>query len=171
MTGQSSIYRCTDEEDTETSLDDSEKIQFNESPITTVDQIITRTEFEMTRALGRQPRVRRDFSHLIEDTGFEGLAPIITGVIKTESLLDTEHKIKRWMLEDQFTSDFSLGRFGLRLNDNSVFNVVPDSTRGYMLERFRLIRPGEHPGKLEFICFMRFNGAKGSPNDDGEYLW
>ena len=171
MVWDSAIFRATNLGQNEGSVETSEKILFNSDDILLNDQIINNTEFDIRRALGKQARIRREFSHKIEDTGFEGIDPIISGTIKTENILEAEYKIKRWLLEDQFTTPLPMGRFGLRLNDNPVFNLTPNAERGYMLERIRLIRPGTHRGKLQFIGFLKFNGAIGTPNNRGEYVW
>ena len=167
----SAIFRTTGAGENEGTVSASEKIEFNEAVVEDSDQIVTRTEFEMSRAFGKQSRIRKTFSHKIEDTGFQGLDPVITGVIRTANIEETEYKIKRWMLEDQFNSNYKHGRFGLRLDDNPVFNVTPVATRGYFLERIKLIRSGSHRGKLEFIAFLRYDGAIGTPNGSGEYRW
>ncbi len=169
MAGQSVIFRVTNTNDTEGTVTD--KIEFNGGLVPDDASSLTTNEFELRRALGVQTRIKTPQSHKIKDTGFQGLSPVITGVIRSKSTKLAGHKWKTWLIEDQDSSLFPFGRFGLRLDDTPEFNMVPKNNRGYYIENVVIRRPEGFPGRIEFTARLRFDGNVGTPNTNGQYVW
>ena len=169
INGNSSIFRFTSPGNTESNIVD--KIEFNGGVVPDSMSYINGSSFTMRRALGKQARIKTTRAHKIKDTGFEGIKPLITGFIKSPANQLAEFKAKTWMIEDQDSTDFPFGRFGLRLNDNPAFNCTPTSTKGYYLEEITFRRPGQFKGKLEFTAALRWDGDVGTPNGSGHYTW
>ena len=90
MAWDSAIFRATNLGQNENSIETADKILFNSDDILLNDQIINNTEFDIRRALGKQARLRKEFSHKIEDNGFEGTDHIISGTITTDNILVPE---------------------------------------------------------------------------------
>lgn len=175
INGQSSIFRLTAPGGTETLVFD--KIEFNDGAILPDSMsYINGSQFSLRRALGKQARIRKTDvvqtrSHKIKDTGFEGIKPVVTGfIIEPENQL-AELRAKTWMIENQDSTSFPFGRFGLRLNDNTAFNCNPTAERGYYIEEITFRRPAQFKGKLEFTATLRWDGDVGQPDMNGHYLW
>jgi hypothetical protein len=170
MAGQSVIYRLTNSSGSESSAG-TDKIEFNGGLVPDTNSYINTTKFTLRRALGKQARIRTSRSHKIKDTGFEGLKPVISGFIVDPENQTAEHKAKTWMIEDQDSTNYPFGRFGLRLDDNDAFDCNPTSQRGYYIEEITFTRPKGLKGKLEFIATLRWDGDVGTPNGSGHYAW
>ena len=69
--------------------------------------------------------------------------------------------LKKWLIEDKTNPVFKKGRFGLRMDDNPIFNVTPDDsplTFGYVLANIRFIRPQDLKNMVDAIITLRFSG-------------
>ena len=166
INGQSAIWR----DGTETSS--SDKVEFNDGAVVNLGGFIVNTRFIMNSAVAINENPGEQVDPL-QDTGFEGLTVIVTGSIEDpEGVGKTmAHRLKRWMLESKrVTSTFPKGRFGLRLNDFEIFDLTPNTSRGYILENIEFGREGETKGKITFIITLRFNGSVGSLTGS-EYIW
>lgn len=164
MAGNSAIWRAT-------SLgpegnNSGDVIEFNQGVLPNATGHISTTEIEFDI----EPAQNENSKGAIDEYQYVGIHSIpitITGHIQTPSSTTLTTLIKKWALETHVNITFPKGRFGLRLNDNPIVNLVPTSTRGYLLANFKLIRPPEFQGKLDFIARLVFNGAIGS----SPYAW
>ena len=172
--GQSAIWRDGAEPTTEVGTEDI--IQFMDDAVVNSAGSIVNTSFNITTGIARNERPGA--LDKLQDTGTNGITITVTGnIIDQEGNgKKVEHKFKEWLLEPKtVTSTFPKGRFGLRLNDFPVFNMTPNTVKGYMLESIEMIRDGETKGKISFIAVLRFNGDEtnggNEPNGSGQYEW
>jgi len=136
-------------------------IEFNVGSLPDNTSNITQTEVDLVVGIGENEKATGDVNEL-QDTGLATITIPITGTIISPKTSVAATLIKVWLIEKKTNTSFPKGRFGLRMNDFSKFNLTPNSTRGYMISEFRFIRPREFEGKLDFIITLRFNGAVGS---------
>lgn len=167
VNGQSAIWR----DGTETSSTD--KIEFNDGAIVPNDSgDMMNTSFSIPTGIARNERPGE--IDKLQDTGTSGVTVTVTGTIDDpEGDGDTiAHRFKTWGLEAKTVdSTFPKARFGLRLNDFSVFDMTPTTTKGYLLQNIDFTRDGITKGKISFVAVFRFNGDIGSPNGSGQYKW
>lgn len=166
VTGQSAIWRGGAESGV------TDKIDFNENSVSTPGGNLMNTSFTITAGIATNSRVGA--LDKLQDTGAGGVTITLTGTAADpEGTGETvAHKLKAWMLEPKtVASTFPKGRFGLRLNDFSVFDMTPNPNKGYMLESIDFRRDGETKGRVSFVMVLRFNGSEGSADGNGEYKW
>ncbi len=173
MASNSAIWRCTalgSEASNPTDI-----IEFND--LTLADNLqkgIIQSNTTLTTAISVNPKPKTQTDEL-QDCGFAGLTVTLTGSIKDphNGGLNALHKLKQWQLEAKYVDTlFPYGRFGLRMDDMPIFDLTPNTIRGYMLESVGFIRDGETRGKASVIITLRFNASSvGTPNGSGQYLW
>lgn len=156
-----------------------DKILFNDLSISETKQSsIIQSQTTMTSAIAVNAKPKEALDEL-QDTGFSELTVVLTGSIKEpkNNGLIYAHKLKTWMLEDKTNASFPYGRFGLRMNDFSIFNLTPNANRGYIISDVSFTRDGETSGKIGVIITLRLNGNNtstgipGTANGDGQYIW
>lgn len=165
MAGNSCIWRA-DTLGAESS--NSDRIEFNAGSVPDNLTHITNSQFQLLSAIGINERPKIAVES-IQDLGFSSLDVIITGSIQTPVSQLASHRIKKWLLESKTNTSFPKGRFGLRLDDYTDYNLVPTSTRAYFLYDAVIMRNAEL-SKLDFILKLKFNGDIGSLTS-GEYIW
>lgn len=171
VNGQSAIWR----DGTETSS--SDKIEFNDGAIVPNDSgNVMNTSFSIPTGIAVNERPGA--IDKLQDTGVSGVTITVTGTIDDpESTGETTaHRFKTWGLEAKtVVSTFPKGRFGLRLNDFGVFDMTPNTYKGYILQNIDFTRDGITKGKIAFVAVLRFNGDitnnGAEPNGSGEYEW
>jgi len=170
MAGNSALWRATGTTDgSEGVAAASEKIEFNEGVVPNTTSHIKNSEDEFDREPATNEKAVGDIDEL-QDIGLHKVFVTITGHIQTPSSTTVSTIIKKWMLESHAdsTTGFTKGKFGLRRDDNPINNLTPTTdanptgTRGYFITNFKLIRPPEFEGKLDFIATLRLNGSIGS---------
>lgn len=118
---------------------------------------ISTTEVEFDIEPAENERAVGNISEL-QALGVQAVPITIAGHIQTPSSLTVTEIIKSWAFDDQVNTDFPKGRFGLRMDDNPIVDLVPTATLGYLISNIKLIRPVEYTGKLDSIMILRFNG-------------
>jgi len=167
---QSAIWRDGAEPTTTVGTEDI--IEFNEGAVVNKEGNMMNTSFNVRAGIAVNERPGE--IDKLQDTGLAGITITITGTIADPEGAGVlaAHKFKEWGIEAKTVdATFPKGRFGLRLGDFSVFNLVPSTLRGYMLQDVEFRRDGDTKGKLIFIATLRFNGTVGSPNGAGQYQW
>jgi len=161
----SAIWRCSTGSGAEAS-NTGDRIEFNEEPIPENGKQITQSEFEMNIGIAENERPKGQINEY-QDVGLDSIKVVITGCIKNPANNSVVAQVKKWAIENKFTTTFPKGRFGLRLDDFPGFDLTPTATRGYMLKDFRWVREGEWKGRAAFIATLIFNGSVGTD----PYTW
>ena len=126
---------------------------------------IRTTEVEFDIEPAENERAVGNISEL-QALGVQAVPITIAGHIQTPSSTTVTQIIKNWAFGNQVNANFPKGRFGLRMDDNPIVNLVPTSTLGYLISNIRLIRPVEFTGKLDSIMILRFNGDPNTSDFD-----
>ncbi len=172
MAGKSSIWRIVGTDPLENAAGTDEIIEFNEGIVPNTTAHIKNSEDEFDREPAENEKASGNINEL-QDVGLKSITVIITGHIQTPSSTTVTTIIKKWMIERHTVGDFTKGRFGLRRDDNPINNLTPTTsgdvggTRGYFISNFKLIRPPEFQGKMDFVAVLRFNGTEGAT----PYAW
>ena len=161
MAGNSAIWRATGTDGSEGAASTDELIEFNEGavPNTTAHIITTEIDYDAEPAQNEKAAGQ---ANEYQDVGFHTTTVVVTGSLETPNTTDVSGIIKKWLIEDKTNGTFDKGQFGLRLNDNPINNLTPVAGRGYILGTFKLVRPVEFQGKLDFIAKLFFNGSVGT---------
>jgi hypothetical protein len=97
----------------------------------------------------------------IQDMGIMGFDVIIKGVTgDTDNDVATNlvNKLSGWLQEDNATTGYTKGRFGLRLDNAPQWNVVPTSTYGMHLLSANFQYIGEDQDKCAFTIKLALGG-------------
>ncbi len=141
---------------TEVTAGDARTVDFNESPVVASGGHIFKTEVKLRKSTPEGESVNSN-QNIVQDMGFDGLAVQITGEIHdSENAASTGsvHKLTKWMFDVGSTTGFTKGRFGLRMDDFPMFDVVPTTTYGYFLNDVQFIRDPEETDKVGFIAVL-----------------
>lgn len=174
MAGKSAIWRVVGTDALESAAGTDEIIEFNEGVVPNTTAHVKNSEDEFDREPAENEKSKGNIDEL-QDVGLHGITVTITGHIQTPSSTTVTSTIKKWMIESQISTvnNFRKGIFGLRRDDNPINDLTPTTSgdssgpRGYFISNFKLIRPPEFEGKLDFVAILRFNGDVGAT----PYAW
>jgi len=164
MAGENTaIFRVTTSGQNESSLDANELILFNPTDLATANGYVFASEVFYRNSIPENPKVAGQINE-VQDMGLDGIDVQLTTRIQNSSLTTASSKmgiLKKWLIEDKTNPVFKKGRFGLRMDDNPIFNVTPDDTPlafGYVLANIRFIRPQDLKNMVDAIITLRFSG-------------
>jgi len=140
-------------------------IVFNETPINTSDQLIKASECSIRDSIPEVPRVFADGNE-VQDMGLDGVNIRLSGLIRNANDISpggtpaqsTLNKLMTWKRQAQTVTDYTQGRFGLRLNDFPAFNTVPTDTFGGKLQDLTFVRDPEELNAVRFDLTFRVGG-------------
>ena len=141
---------------TESLAGDARTVDFNESPVVASGGHIFKTEIKGRKSTPEGESVNAN-TNIVQDMGFDGLSVQITGEIHdavNDASTGSVHKLTKWLFDKGGTTGFTKGRFGLRMDDFPMFDVVPTSTYGYFLNDVQWVRDGEEKDKAGFIAVL-----------------
>jgi len=164
MAGENtSIFRVTTTGQNEGNLDPNELLLFNPTDLATANGYVFASEVFYRNSIPENPKVAGQINE-VQDMGLDGIDVQLTTRIQNSSLTTASSKmgiLKKWLIEDKTNPVFKKGRFGLRMDDNPIFNVTPDDsplTFGYVLANIRFIRPQDLKNMVDAIITLRFSG-------------
>ncbi len=164
MAGENTaIFRVTTSGQNESSLDPNELILFNPTDLATANGYVFASEVFYRNSIPENPKVAGQINE-VQDMGLDGIDVQLTTRIQNSSQTTASSKmgiLKKWLIEDKTNPVFKKGRFGLRMDDNPIFNVTPDDTPlafGYVLANIRFIRPQDLKNMVDAIITLRFSG-------------
>jgi len=164
MAGENtSIFRVTTTGQNEGNLDPNELLLFNPTDLATANGYVFASEVFYRNSIPENPKVAGPINE-VQDMGLDGIDVQLTTRIQNSSLTTASSKmgiLKKWLIEDKTNPVFKKGRFGLRMDDNPIFNVTPDDsplTFGYVLANIRFIRPQDLKNMVDAIITLRFSG-------------
>ena len=162
--GNISIYRLTNTSTTtETSVTD--KVEFDTSATngasTTPDakSHVNTYNCVLTMVTQENPVPDSNNPSGLQDTGLAIVQYEITGYFdNTSGNAVGIAYFRNWQREDKTNSDYPFGRFGIRNDVRSEFNVRPTATNGLILEHFEVNEEYEYQGRTTFTAKLRYNG-------------
>jgi len=154
------------DEDTVFAADNDHVALFNDSAKVIGTQsvsYISDISVDFRKSVPENEAVNADNNEL-QDMGIEGFDIVIKGVTgDTDNDVATNfvNKISLWLQENNGTTGFEKGRFGLRLDNAPQWNVTPDNTPntfGYHLMSAQFQYIGEDPDKCAFTIKLGLSG-------------
>ena len=159
VAGTASIYRIDTTGDTETTAEAaSETVEFNGG--TTPDALgsTDSLEIHMIEDVSLHPNPNRHLSQ-IQDGKLGTKELILKGFFKTPDSAGGIAKINNWMIADKTNASLPFGRFGIRYDNMSQFDLTPSATVAYILYDFVVKDVEEFQDKAEFTIRMYLNGT------------
>lgn len=160
MAGTASIYRIDSNGDTEsTARTANEIVEFNGSSLNPDDLSYT-TSFKThyINDVSLHPNPNRHLTQ-IQD-GKLGIIEIeIQGVFSTPDSALGITRFDAWMKNDKTNTSLPFGRFGIRYDNMSQFDLTPTSTTAYILYDFEVIDVDEYQDKASWVARLYKNGT------------
>lgn len=164
MAGENTaLFRVTTTGQNEGNLDPNELLLFNPTDLATANGYVFASEVFYRNSIPENPKVAGQINE-VQDMGLDGIDVQLTTRIQNSSVTTASSKmgiLKKWLIEDKTNPVFKKGRFGLRMDDNPIFNVTPDDAPlvfGYVLANIRFIRPQDLKNMVDAIITLRFSG-------------
>lgn len=160
MAGTASIFRIDSNGDTEsTARTAGNIIEFNGTSLSPDDRSYTTSlKVHYINDVSLHPNPNRHLTQ-IQD-GKLGLIELeLQGVFETPDSASGIAKFHTFMTQDKTNSSLPYGRFGLRFDNMSQFDLTPSSTIGYILYDFEVMDVDEYQNKASWIARIYRNGA------------
>jgi hypothetical protein len=154
------IYRFTNPGDTYGSISNANKIEFLPGAVPDASGRNIKTDFKMRRDVNPHPNPRRALNK-IQDSLLGMMEVVVTGYFVNHSTTLGPKNFFNWSVDEAVNDDFEWGRFGLTLDSfaNGLLNVLPTSTKGYILYDI-IVEDVEKPrDEVPFIAKFYRNGA------------
>ncbi len=130
-------------------------ILFNNTPVLAAGGYIYRTDFTLRTSTPENTSIDGG-SNDIEDMGTDGVDIQLAGELKN---VDSEiDKLVDFFLEDKTVSGYTKGRFGLRLDFPTRFNVTPTENFGYVIDTPQIHVEHELKKISSFVLRLRLGG-------------
>ena len=123
MPGTGVIYRVTNTGDTEGSVANSEKVEFNGGVAPDTTGKLVHTGFHAVRDLSFHPNPRRALTK-IQDNLLGTIEIVVTGYFTNHSTTLGPGNMYDWQADPAANTDFPFGRFGLRLDDLQMISSL-----------------------------------------------
>lgn len=154
----SSIFRVTTPGQNESTVNASNKIEFNPGPVPDLRSRHVTTTVHMVRDISIHPNPNKSLSS-IQDGKLGTIEAIIAGYfVESESSLGAVN-LFNWMTEEATSTDFKKGRFGIRIDDMPILTLTPSVSIGYILYDVFFDRPEDSQRELGFIAKFYRNGS------------
>ena len=150
-----------------TIFSNGEVVLFNPTSIVSGTSLVYNTEFNIRNSVPENTRVSGD-NNEVQDMGIDGVDVLIVGLLSnvdSNTGITPPEKLITWTLNAKKVTSFTLGRFGLRLDDFPHFNVVPNGNAnslgtdyGYITANLKFIKDPEEVDKMGFVLGLRFSG-------------
>ncbi len=159
MAGDSAIFRVTTTGDTENSVGNTEKIEFNSGAAPDATGRAVTTSFRMARDVNFHPNPRRTLNQ-IQDALLGVLEVTVTGYFISHNTTGGPLNFFNWQTDTATNSDFRFGRFGLRLPAfSSILSLTPSATIGYILHDIDIQDIEDPRDEVPFIAKFYRNGS------------
>jgi len=162
MAGIVSIYRLDSNGQSESSVGNNKKIEFDGDAATPDAKSFIQTFKGTMSIIGQEnPNPDSNNPNYIDETGLAIVQVEITGIFKD---LDTTRPLaiadmRDWLREEKTNSSLPFGRFGIRNDQSPEYNLNPTDSSGYVLEHFEFEEDyGGKKGGVTFYCKLRFQG-------------
>lgn len=156
----STLYRLTNSGDTVSSVESTEKIEFNSGSVPDATGRLTFPSLEMPRNINFHPNPRKP-QNRIQDSLLSLTRVILTGYFINHQNTLGPTNLHNWQIAEARTDDFPFGRFGLVLSEsvNSIMTIIPSATQGYILETFKVMDIEDPRTEVQFIIQLLRNGT------------
>lgn len=160
MAGTASIYRIDANGDTENDARTANQIvEFNGTGLTPDDRsYINSLEVHYINDVSIHPNPNRHLSQ-IQDGKLGLIELTLKGTFTTPASAQAIAKFHTWLVQDKTNSSLTAGRFGLRYDNMSQFDLTPSTTIGYILYDFIVHDVEEYQNKATWEARLYRNGA------------
>ena len=157
--GTAAIFRIDAVNDTEASAKTANQlVEFNGGDEPDALASCDSMQVHLIEDVSIHPNPNRHLSQ-IQD-GKLGLKEILVkGHFKTPNSAGGILKFNNWMIQDKTNAALPFGRFGLRYDNMSQFDLTPSATIGYILYDFIVKDVEEFQNKAEFEARLYLNGT------------
>lgn len=161
MAGTASIFRIDSNGDTEASARTANQIiEFNGTGLNPDDRSnVTSFRANYLEDISMHPNPNRHLTQ-IQDGKLGTVEFEIQGVFTMPiSSAGAIARFHNWMKADKTNSSLPYGRFGIRYDNMSQFDLTPSSTIGLILYQFEVFDVDEFQGKASFVARLYRNGS------------
>ena len=159
------VYRFTNATDTldtnaGTDIGPTEKIEFNLGTAPDDTGRLTFPSFRMSRDVNIHPNPRRALDQ-IQDSLLGLLDVRLAGYFVDHANTLGPKNFFNWQVDPATNTNFPFGRFGLKLTSfaDSILNVTPTTTTGYILYDVEVQDIEDPRDKVPFNCQLYRNGS------------
>jgi len=156
------LFRFTDSGDIESTLADTERIQFNTGTVPDSTGKLVRTSFRMASDLNPHPNPDVALNQ-IQDSLLGVLEVIVAGYFIDHNATKGPANLFNWSVDPDVNDDFRKGRFGLDLATMAqILSLTPTvglNGTGYMLSDIEVIDVEEPRTEVGFIAKFLRNGV------------
>ena len=161
MTGSNVIYRYTNLGDDWANVGFTDKIEFDTGAVPDTTGHVVSTTGKITRSLQQNPKPRSNNADEIQDNGVSQISMTIAGYIENVPASVIEAQFITWMINDNTSTNFPFGRFGIHFFDRSAWNTAPvtgvSTGHGFLIEDVEISTVEGFP-ITRFIVKLRYNG-------------
>ncbi len=158
MAGTGAIFRSTAVTDTESSLGSSEKIEFNGGAVPDSQGNLQRTLVHMIEDISIHSTPKKHLSR-IQANKLGTKEAILAGYFKSPNTATGIGNLNNWMITDKTNAALDRGRFGIRVDWVSAWNLTPSATVAYILYDVEIITEPDDPDSAAFIAKLYMNGV------------
>lgn len=156
------IFRFTNDGDTESGIDTTEKIEFNTGVVPDSTGRLVRTSFRMASDLNPHPNP--DIANNpIQDSLLGVTEIVVAGYFIDHNITVGPRNLFNWSVDADVNDDFQFGRFGMTLASmNGILSLVPTvglGGTGYMLAEVDVIDTEDPRTEVGFIARFLRNGT------------
>ncbi len=156
------IFRLTDDGDTEASVGSTEKIIFNTGAVPDSTGRMVATSFRMASDLNPHPNPDTQLNQ-IQDSLLGVVEVTIAGYFIDHNNTLGPQNLYNWSVDEDVNDDFRKGRFGISIASmNGILNLVPTvglNGTGYMLSDIDVIDFEAPRNEIGFTAKFFLNGA------------
>lgn len=156
------IFRFTNSGDTEVSIADTEKIEFNTGTVPDSTGRLITTTFRMVSDLNPHPNPDVALNQ-IQDSLLGVVEVTIAGYFINHNATKGPANLYNWSVDPDVNDDFRKGRFGVTLATMAgILNIIPTvglNGIGYMLSEIEVIDVEDPRTQVGFIAKFLLNGV------------
>ncbi len=157
--GTASIFMITTNGDTElTAQLAGNTVEFNGGATPDSRGYVDSMEVHLIEDISLHPNPNRHLTQ-IQDGKLGTKEVIIKGFFKTPDSAGGITKLNNFMLADKTNASLPYGRFGIRYDNMSMFNLTPSASVGYILYDFVVKNVEEYQDKAIFTARLYLNGS------------
>lgn len=159
VAGTASIFRIDTTGETEITAEvANQTVEFNGGGNPDSRSYIDSLEVSLIEDVSLHPNPNRHLTQ-IQDGKLGTKEVIVKGFFKTPDSAGGILKFNNWMIQDKTNASLPYGRFGLRYDNMSQFDLTPSSTVGYILYDFKVKNVEEFQNKAVFEARLYLNGT------------
>lgn len=157
---------------TEAAAAAADKIEFNQTPVTTKEGLLKETSFRVVRSDIDMEVAFGDLNDY-QDTGPKRVIATLAGIIEQprQATHQIRTNLKTFSLRDSQSTNYPKGKVGIRVNGWDEFDTVPTANRGWNVISIEAAASYEFKNKVAFVCELIFGANKTGVNAAGNFAW